>query len=88
MIKENIWSFSNTKKPQAERRQIEPEHIHSILLCQEILKSRCTASMSLPHPFLAPSVKPFLKSLGTEHGRGQPGSCALPFRAAVTGAHK
>lgn len=44
--------------------------------------------MSLPHPFLAPSVKPSLKSLGIEHGRGQPGSYALPFRAAVTGAHE
>ena len=43
--------------------------------------------MSLPHPFLAPFKKPFLRSLGTEQGGGKPGSCALQFRAAVTGAH-
>ena len=29
MIKENIWSFSNTKKSQAERRQIEPIQAYS-----------------------------------------------------------
>ena len=52
MIKENIWSFSNTKKSQAERRQIELVQAYSILLCQEILKLDSTASNESPSSFL------------------------------------
>lgn len=87
MIKEATWSLSNrgrNRKPKGSKLNLTIQ-ANSFLFNRRSY-GRVVLLQRTLHPYSAPFFKLFLSSSGAEQGNRKTGSCALRFRAAVTGA--